>query len=365
MKLIFCLFALGLPVSLCFGWGNKQPVDPTLNLVLDNMLLAQQSLQQNDYSEAKIALDSVLNNIEAVWGEDEAAKQARSLWYEEGSKGFKGEPYERVMAYLYRGLIYIQDGDLENARVCFRLAYLQDSFPEEEQPDCDFATIYLLLAWVDYQLGQTDRAEALLDTLAAFRPDLTGTDLSKPHLLFVETGKAPRKLRDGVSQNRLVYRRGKNIVEQYARFQTQQGGERTVTLMDNLYFQAASRGGRPIDGIIEGKVAFKSTVESASDVMGEMASAGMLFSSLNASGDLAAVSGGLAILGFVGHGLSGQVNAKADIRAWNNLPDCLHLCFLNEAEFQSIQTVEILAADHSVVRQLSQSTQNDRLLWIR
>lgn len=363
IRKVCCLVLLSLlPALHC---AAKKTEDPTLNIVLDHMIVGKQSLDAGDYTEAKVHFDSVLNNIEAVWGDDEAAMQARSLWYEEGSKGFKGEPYERVMAYLYRGLLYIQDDDLENARACFRLAYLQDSFEEEEQRDCDFAVIYLLLAWCDHQLGETERAQQTLSALAMFRPDLADVDLSSETIVFVESGVAPRKLRDGVSQNRLVYRRGKKIKEEFVAYTDVTEQSQSVVLMDNLYFQSSSRGGRPIDGIIDGKVVFKNKIGGSSDAVGQVASVGMVFSSLDSSGEFAAISGGLAVLGFVGHSITNKVNAKADVRAWDNLPDSLHVMLMDREMRDSIQSFKFLDKNRAVIREQQYTQQKGNVIWIR
>ena len=42
---------------------------------------------------------------------DKSARKARGYFHEESSKGFRGEPYERVMAYYYRGILYWMDGE--------------------------------------------------------------------------------------------------------------------------------------------------------------------------------------------------------------------------------------------------------------
>ena len=110
------------------------------------MRIGTSALQMGYYDLAKMCFDQCLNYIEAVYADNEKAKQARSLWYEEGMKDFKGEPYERVMAYYYRGLLYIQDSDFENARACFKAGVIQDAFAEERQHQCDFALLLFLEA---------------------------------------------------------------------------------------------------------------------------------------------------------------------------------------------------------------------------
>jgi tetratricopeptide (TPR) repeat protein len=78
--------------------------------------------------------DSALDSIEGMFANTENAAKARSLWYEEGAKDYKGEPYERAMAYYYRGLLYLAEGDYENARASFRGGILQDAFADQLEP---------------------------------------------------------------------------------------------------------------------------------------------------------------------------------------------------------------------------------------
>ena len=52
-----------------------------------------------------------LDRIEAVYADNAKAEAARSKFTKENAKDFKGEPYERAMAYYYRGLAYLAEGD--------------------------------------------------------------------------------------------------------------------------------------------------------------------------------------------------------------------------------------------------------------
>ena len=84
--------------------------------VLNLMEIGAAAFHQGHYDLSKAALDRAIANIESVYADNEAAHRARSLWYEEGEKDFKGEPYERSMVFYYRGLLFLRDGDYGNAR---------------------------------------------------------------------------------------------------------------------------------------------------------------------------------------------------------------------------------------------------------
>ncbi|MDB5452966.1 MAG: hypothetical protein JWO33_1544 [Caulobacteraceae bacterium] len=85
--------------------------DGERNRVLNQMEIGARAFWRADYTTAKPALDDAIVHIGAVFDSNPNAANARKLWYDEGSKDFKGEPYERAMVFFYRGLIYLHDAD--------------------------------------------------------------------------------------------------------------------------------------------------------------------------------------------------------------------------------------------------------------
>jgi hypothetical protein len=150
-------------------------------------------------------------------------------------------------------------------------------------------------------------------------------------LVIAETGSAPRKLADGVGHYELVYRRGKQIRANGAEID---GGAGPVTLfpVEDVFFQAATRGGRTVDRIIEGKVQFKKNTRATGDVLtaasGNSAVAGL---SMAAGGGLAAGFHTVTAIGVAAQGLSARSRTQADTRYWHRLPDGLHVTTLRLA----------------------------------
>ncbi|WP_211277015.1 hypothetical protein [Tamilnaduibacter salinus] len=216
------------------------------NEVLNLMEIGSAAFHQGYYDIAKVTLDRAILNIESVYADNEAARRARSLWYEEGEKDFKGEPYERSMAYYYRGLLFLREADYGNARASFISGLLQDAFAEEEQDTTDFAGLIYLAGWAARLDGNADLARKHFDEYRQFRPDGPVPDEDDNVLVIAETGTSPRKLADGVGHYQLVYRRGKGFSEERARIEA---GEVSQSLfpVEDVYYQASTRGGRTVD----------------------------------------------------------------------------------------------------------------------
>ncbi|CAN0601872.1 unnamed protein product, partial [Ectocarpus sp. 12 AP-2014] len=141
------------------------------NKVLNLMEIGLKAYRAGHLDEARAALDRARVSIESIYADDDAARKARSVWYEEAEKDFKGEPYERSMVYLYLGLIFLEQGDYGNARASFISGLLQDAFAEEEQNSADFAALIYLAGWAALRMDSNKLAEEHFQELMAFRPD--------------------------------------------------------------------------------------------------------------------------------------------------------------------------------------------------
>ena len=118
------------------------------------------ALREGNYGLAKTYLDDAVTRISNLYGPDAAAKKARGLFNEEAKKTFLGEPYERVMAFYYRGILYWHDGEADNARACFRTGLLLDSDPEDKKYAGDYVLLDYLDGYITSRLGG-DGADAI------------------------------------------------------------------------------------------------------------------------------------------------------------------------------------------------------------
>ena len=293
---------------------------PAKDKVLWQYRTALTAMRLGQFQEAKHLLDDALDRVSNVIGKDEAARKARGLFSPEAKKTFIGEPYERVMAYYYRGILYWMDGEPDNARACFRSGQFEDS----DTTNKTYASDYVLLDYLD-GLATT---ELNGDGSDAFKSAQSLAKISSPPpydskanvLFFVDFGPGPTKYAVGEYAQHLMFREGSTPI----RSVQIQVGQKNYQLrpFDDLYFQATTRGGRVMDYILANKANFK----RATDTIGNAA----IISGAVVGGTSHHPEGQWAGLGLVGFGLLNKIAAasttpEADVRSWDNLP--LYLSF--------------------------------------
>ncbi|MBZ2208796.1 hypothetical protein [Massilia soli] len=281
------------------------------------------ALSENRLPEARRHFDDALDVIEGMFANTQAAANARSLWYEEGAKEFKGEPYERAMAFYYRGLAYLIEADYENARASFRSGLMQDAFAEEQQNRSDFTSLMLLEGWTNQLLGAKSQAGEAYQEAVRLRAGLPVPPAGANVLVIAELGGSPRKVGDGIDNQEIVYRGPKRTPERSVSIDIDGKAVRPV-LIEDVFFQASTRGGRPIDRLIAGKASFKETSGEIGMALTSLASESSLMMSAVGGKGGGNVMGGLAAIGAISSIISANVKPRADVRYWNNLPETLH-----------------------------------------
>jgi len=296
------------------------------NRVLNQMQAALAAMDSGHFDLARESFDEVLNGIETVFAQNEQAAKARTLWRAESSKIFKGEPYERAMAYYYRGLLYMLEDDYENARACFKSGVIQDAFAEEKQNRCDFALLIFLEGWASQCLGDTQLAAAAYEEVKSLRPDFTPPAADDNVLVLAETGRSPKKVASGRGGAELRYTRGEGFRERSAQVITGNDSYNMYAIED-IYWQASTRGGRPVEKILKGQVVFK---ESRQAIGETLTTVGVGTIAAGSGGgkrnrDMQAVGGAIAIAGLISLATANAVKAQADTRYWDNLPNAVHV----------------------------------------
>lgn len=291
---------------------------PPNDRVLWQYRTALVAMRRGDYAEAKSLLDDAILTMGGIITNDKDARKARSMFASESRKKYIGEPYERVMAYYYRGILYWMDGEPDNARACFRSGEFIDSDAEEEHYSAD----YVLLDYLDGLASDklfTDGSDALkrAKTNASTKMDLPPDyDRAANVLFFTECGNAPQKYATGQYREQLRIREG----QQQARVVTvriSNGQSIRTRAWDDLYFQASTRGGRVMDHILANKAVFKQSTDTVGD-------AAVISGAVLASNRKTQEAGlGVLAFGLLSKVISASTTPAADTRTWDNLPQYL------------------------------------------
>lgn len=309
------------------------------NQVLNDMRLGLATIEAGEFGLAESLFDDALQRIEAVYAYNDDAKQARQLFVKEVVKDFKGEPYERAMAYFYRGLLYLRGGDYENARASFKGGALQDAFAEDDQFRADFALMPYLQGWAarcggNPSLAKEDFKE-FLDTDPAAPVPGEGDNL----LVLIETGGAPVKFSatdpNSTKPRYLKFRRSGLVESAVVSYALPGGGSShplEAFLLEDVFRQASTRGGREFDSVLAGKAQFKDTA----NVVGNAALVGAAVAAQYAAtsrnqrdqNNAAAAAAILLVAGVIAKSAAEAAEPNADTRYWDNLPERIQVVSL-------------------------------------
>jgi tetratricopeptide (TPR) repeat protein len=309
---------------------------------------AAAALRRGLYGEAKPMLDDALLTVGGIYAKAPDAKRARSYFHEEAKKTFLGEPYERVMAYYYRGLLYWRDGELDNARACFRSAQIQDADVENKA----YASDYVLLDYLDglttSKLGG-DGSDALKRAKSLSRLAIPPDYNPQANVLFfLDYGAGPTKYATGEYNEQLRFQPGHSVAREVM-INVDGRAAAHVGPYDDLTFQATTRGGRVMDYILGNKAVFKKTT----DVAGDAALISGMVLATNRRTDEAGV--GLMAFGLLSKIVSATTRPAADVRAWDNLPQYLSFAALSIPPGPHVATIEFLDERRQVLSHLTKT----------
>ncbi len=277
------------------------------------------AMRRADFAGARRLLDDALLTVGGIAANDRTARKARGYFSGEDRKTFRGEPYERVMAYYYRGILYWMDGEPDNARACFRSAQLQDSDAENHAYAGDYVLLDYLDGLASVKLGD-DGADSLKRAQAEQKFGVpVPYDPQANLLVFLEFGDGPKKYATGEYREQLRFRDSAS----QARSASITVASQTIVMMpyDDLYFQATTRGGRVMDHILANKAIFKSTTDAVGDAA--IFSGAILGSQQGRNSNVDEIGLGLAVFGVLNKVVSAAAVPAADVRCWDNLPKFL------------------------------------------
>jgi len=351
MKRAGMLFALVLSLGLAGCATEPRPVyklsgdpiadgehfidfGPPRDRVLWQYRTGLAAIRRGEFDTAKRHLDAAIARISNIYGKDADAKKSRSYFQEEAKKTFIGEPYERVMAWYYRGILYWMDGEPDNARACFRSGQLADSDVEKKTYACDFVLLDYLDGYATLKLGgdgaaAVQRAESVAKQ---WKPPAFGTNANL--LVFVDYGAGPEKFATGAYGEQLRFHVRASAAHN-AVVKLGQGAGKAVPY-DDLVYQATTRGGRVMDHVLANKAVFKSATDAAGN-------AALISGAVLATHRDTEVAG-LAVMGagLVSKVFSSAANPEADVRTWDNLPRFLSFVAFEAPPGEHTLTVDFL-----------------------
>ncbi len=295
--------------------------------VLHHLRIGLAALREDQRQLAAESFDAALLVIETLYGGDEGAAAAREKYSAEEDKVFRGEPYERAMAYYYRGLLYLMESDYENARASFRSAFLQDSLAGSEVHQQDFAMLAYLEGWASQCNGDTGLAQEAYAIAQKYNADLALPDALADTLIVAEHGAAPLKYTAGEHDELLKIAPAKT--RPAGEYYVKADGKITpLPNSESVAYQAITRGGRQFDAILKGKVEYKEGQEAIADVaatVGAVAKGASVILAESGALDDAMDSLGLGLAADVfsifSQAKADKTNPAADTRQWDTLPE--------------------------------------------
>src|ERR1035437_689876 len=339
---------------------------PPRERVLWEYRLAAAAMRQGKFDPAKRNLDDALLTLGGIYGKDKGAKQARSYFHAEAKKAFIGEPYERSMAYIYRGIIYWMDGEPDNARACFRSAEFEDSDAENHEYAGDWVLPEYLDGLATAKLGG-DGSDAFKRAQANAKGVKLPPYLPKANaLFFIEFGPGPAKFATGQYGEELRFRA---VPSQVTSAELKVDAlQIPIAPTDDVSFQATTRGGRVMDHILGNKAVFKSTTDIAGNVA---LIGGLTTAAVSRDRTTQEVGLGIALAGLVSKVVSAVTVPAADTRCWDNLPRYLSFVSLPLPPGPHVATIQFHDSTGQVLPNLTNTitinittTDRDKVVFV-
>src|SRR6185437_1716011 len=172
------------------------------------------------------------------------------------------------MTYFYRGLLYARTGDYENARASFLSAEAQSMMSESESYENAFGLVDFLAGWASHCDEDDSRADDLGARAAKVQSDpFSSLDDKVNYVALADVGLGPIKYGTGKYEEKLSFKPTTDGPIQIASIGASDATVGSAVLGADINYQAMTRGGRPVDAILNGKAEWKGATQTASGVL--------------------------------------------------------------------------------------------------
>lgn len=235
------------PSSSAKKYYDRVNTEGKRNEVLNLLRAGLVSFELQDFQAAEVAFSRAIATIESVYTQnqnDKKAQKRRKKLKFTAKENFVGDDYERVMAYYYRGLVYLAQARYRDAIGSFKGGLQQDAMAGKDNVTPDFAAMEWLSGWAarclehsgnfSYQSSRAFTSAAAMNSLLETPPE------SDNFLLLAETGSSPVKVASDEKRDAVSYEQGDSIALEY--FIANNSAYKVVEAAD-IFYQARSRGG--------------------------------------------------------------------------------------------------------------------------
>lgn len=323
---------------------------------LNRMRLASAAIEEGAWENAEHALDEVIRDIEALGPADPRSREALSKFEAEEIKRFKGEPYERAMAYFLRGLLYLRSKEWENARACFKSVQLQDATQTDPNLRGYWASADWLEGWCNWNLGETSAAQECWQRTAKLRK-ISSPAPEDNTLVVALLGFGPTKIPAGNFGEQLSYRKGDSQSTQ-ARLKTDTSFV-SLLFAEDIFNQAKSRGLRVMDVVNQGKAGTRAATETAGDTLIYGGSGATIGGSAAGDTTVAAAGLGAVAAGILTKSVASSIKPKADTRSWDLLPATILLLPIHISPADHNLEFQFLDPNRKIVAERKVEVRND------
>lgn len=279
-------------------------------------------------------LDEAVESILSITATGPREIRVTSLTGSESEKIFKGEPHERAVALLYRGLLFMAVADIDNAQACFKAGALESAAAAKREDRAKWLTLDLLLAVCKRIQQEPDLPEWLDYIRTAYPAEATPINIEQlprnPFILLAVVGGSPDKIAGRTKGEELQYCANQTRVASLKLTAENKQPIRFAAPTDDCYVQAVSRGRRKMDEVLTSKANVRRGVETTGAVISGVA-------------PLVPFAGPILMFAReASWGISDTVKSGADVRQMRMVPGSFFLGILDADQLQAPLRIEMV-----------------------